>query len=75
MKNGEFEYKLKDLCIKDKYELLERYIYLLGEVKELKKFKSTIRERYDNMNKKLSTYMDMYGALDNKKGKNNGVHK
>lgn len=73
--NSKFEYELKDLCIKDKYELLEKYKILLNEVRDLRKFKATNRERYEKMNKTLMTYMDKYGSLDNKKGKENGVHK
>jgi hypothetical protein len=75
MRKEEFDSKLKYLCIEDKYELLEKYLYLLNEVKELKKFKATSRERYDKMNKALATYMEKYGSLDNRKGKQNGVHK
>jgi hypothetical protein len=75
MRKEEFDIKLKYLCIEDKYELLEKYLYLLNEVKELRKFKTTSRERYDKMNKALTTYMERYGPLDNKKGKQNGVHK
>ena len=75
MKDKEFGYRLQNLCIDDKYELLEKYIILLEEIKELRKFKATSRERYEKMNKTLITYMDRYGALENKKGKNNGVHK
>ena len=75
MRKEEFDSKLKYLCIEDKYELLEKYLYLLNEVKELRKFKTTSRERYDKMNKALTTYMERYGSLDNKKGKQNGVHK
>ena len=69
-----FEYQLKNLCIDDKYELLNKYVRLLGEVKELRKFKATNRERYNKMNKMLVTYMDLYGSLE-KKGKTNGVRK
>jgi hypothetical protein len=75
MRKEEFDIKLKYLCIEDKYELLEKYLYLLNEVKELRKFKATSRERYDKMNKALTTYMERYGSLDNRKGKQNGVHK
>lgn len=75
MRKEEFESKLKYLCIEDKYELLEKYLHLLNEVKELRKFKTTSRERYDKMNKALTTYMERYGSLDNRKGKQNGVHK
>jgi hypothetical protein len=75
MKDKEFNYRLQNLSINDKYELLEKYIILLEEIKELRKFKATSRERYEKMNKTLITYMDRYGALENKKGKNNGVHK
>jgi hypothetical protein len=75
MRKEEFDSKLKYLCIEDKYELLEKYLYLLNEVKELRKFKTTSRERYDKMNKALTTYMERYGSLDNRKGKQNGVHK
>ena len=75
MRKEEFDIKLKYLCIEDKYELLEKYLYLLNEVKELRKFKTTSRERYDKMNKALTTYMERYGSLDNRKGKQNGVHK
>lgn len=75
-KQIKFETRLKNLCISDKYRLLDKYIELLKEVKELRKYKATSRERYDKMNKVLITYMDKYGALDNKKkGKENGVHK
>ena len=70
-----FDYELKDLCIKDKYELLERYKDLIYEVRELRKYKATARERYEKLNKDLITYMDKYGSLENKKGKQNGVHK
>lgn len=75
MKNINFENELKYLCIKDKEELIRKYKLLLNEVNELRKFKATNRERYEKMNKALMTYMDMYGSLDNKKGKNNGVRK
>ena len=75
MKDKEFGYRLQNLCINDKYELLEKYIVLLEEIKELRKYKATSRERYENMNKILITYMEKYGALENKKGKDNGVHK
>lgn len=75
MKRNEFEAKLKSLFIKDEYELLEKYIYLLSEVRELKTYKITQQERYNKMQKTLITYMDKYGSLDNKKGKKNGVHK
>ena len=75
MRKEEFDSKLKYLCIEDKYELLEKYLYLLNEVKELRKFKTTSRERYEKMNKALTTYMERYGSLDNRKGKQNGVHK
>ena len=74
MNDKNFEYQLKYLCIKDRYELLEKYKDLLIEVKDLRKFKATNRERYEKMNKALITYMDLYGPLE-KKGKNNGVHK
>ena len=75
-KQIKFEERLKNLCISDKYRLLDKYIELLKEVKELRKYKATSRERYDKMNKVLITYMDKYGSLDNKKkGKENGVHK
>lgn len=69
-----FEIQLKNLCIKDKYELLSKYILLLNDLKDLKKYKATSRERYDKMNKQLITYIEKYGALD-KKGKKDGVHK
>ena len=75
MRETEYDSKLKYLGIKNKYELLEKYLYLMKEIKELRTFKATARERYDKMNKTLITYMDKYGTLDNKKGKNNGVHK
>lgn len=75
MKNINFETELKSLCIKDKNELLEKYKELLKEIRELRKYKSTNRERYEKMNKALVTYMDKYGPLDDKKGKKNGVHK
>lgn len=75
MKRSEFQDKLKGLFIKDEYELLEKYIYLLSEVRELKTYKITQQERYNKMQKILITYMDKYGSLDNKKGKENGVHK
>ena len=75
MKRSEFEAKLKGLFIKDEYELLEKYIYLLSEVRELRTFKITQQERYNKMQKTLITYMDKYGSLDNKKGKQNGVRK
>ena len=75
MVNNKFEYELRDLCIKDKYELLEKYKRLLNEVNDLRRFKATNRERYEKMNKALMTYMDKYGSLDEKKGKKNGVHK
>jgi len=75
MKNINFETELKFLCIKDKNELLEKYKELLKEIRELRKYKSTNRERYEKMNKALVTYMDKYGPLDDKKGKKNGVHK
>ncbi len=75
MKDKEFNYRLQNLSINDKYELLEKYIILLEEIKELRKYKATSRERYENMNKILITYMEKYGALVNKKGKDNGVHK
>ena len=71
----DYEEQLKNLCIKDKYELLNKYVELLGEVKQLRKSKEMSRERYDKMSKALITYMDLYGALDKKKGKTNGVHK
>lgn len=74
MKDFYFDNELKKMCIKDKYELLEKYKRLLEEVKDLRKFKGTNRERYEKMNKVLMTYMDKYGSLD-KKGKNNGVCK
>ena len=71
-----FEERLKVLCISDKYRLLDKYVELLKEVKELRKYKANSRERYESMNKALITYMDKYGSLDNKKkGKENGVHK
>ena len=70
-----FEERLKILCISDKYRLLDKYVELLKEVKELRKYKANSRERYESMNKALITYMDKYGSLDNKKGKKNGVHK
>lgn len=70
-----FEERLKVLCISDKYRLLDKYVELLKEVKELRKYKANSRERYESMNKALITYMDKYGSLDNKKGKKNGVHK
>ena len=69
MKRSEFEAKLKNLFIKDEYELLEKYIYLFDEVKELKKYKITQQERYTKMQKTLITYMDKYGSLNNTKGK------
>ena len=75
MKKEEFDFRLKNLCIADKYELLEKYVSLKEELNELRKFKATNRERYEKMNKVLMTYMDKYGSLDNKKGKQNGVHK
>lgn len=75
MNDSKFKSELKDLCIKDKYELLEKYLILLKEIKELRKYKATARERYEKMNKTIITYMDKYGSLDNKKGKENGVHK
>lgn len=75
MNKIEFDLRLKNLCITDKYELLNKYVDLLSEVKELRKFKATSRERYEKMNKTIITYMDKYGPLDNKKGNNNGVHK
>lgn len=75
MKRSEFQDKLKGLFIKDEYELLEKYIYLLSEVRELRTFKITQQERYNKMQKTLITYMDKYGSLDNKKGKQNGVRK
>lgn len=75
MKENEYDYKLKYLGIKNKYELLEKYLVLMTELKELRRFKATARERYDSMNKVLITYMDKFGPLDNKKGKKNGVHK
>ena len=75
MEKFEFDFKLKNLCIEDKYELLEKYLRLLAEVKELRKYKATSRERYEKMNKALTTYMERYGSLDNRKGKQNGVHK
>lgn len=71
----DYEEQLKNLCIKDKYELLNKYVELLNEVKQLRKSKEMSRERYDKMSKALITYMDLYGALDKKKGKTNGVHK
>lgn len=70
-----FEMRLKELYINDKYDLLEKYVELMAEVKELRKYKATSRERYENMNKLLITYMDKFGSLNNKKGKKNGVHK
>ena len=75
MKRSEFQDKLKGLFIKDEYELLEKYVYLLSEVRELRTYKITQQERYNKMQKTLITYMDKYGSLDNKKGKKNGVHK
>ncbi len=77
MRNKEYSYEeqLKSLCIKDKYELLEKYVILLKEVRQLRSYKATNRERYDKMNKALITYMDLYGSLDRKKGKKDGVHK
>lgn len=77
MKNREYSYEesLKALCIKDKYELLNKHIELLREVKQLRAYKANTRERYDKMSKALITYMDLYGSLDRKKGKTNGVHK
>ena len=75
MKQNEYEAKLKHFCIRDEFELLERYLYLLNEVRELREYKENQKKRYDNMNKALMTYMDKYGPLDNKKGKKNGVHK
>lgn len=74
-KETEFDLRLKNYCISDKYELLEKYLVLMTEIKELRRFKATARERYDSMNKNLITYMDKYGSLENKKGKKNGVHK
>lgn len=73
MKKSDYEYKLKYLGIKDKYELLERYEYLFKEVRKLKEYKKVSTERYNKMSKLLITYMDKYGSLDNKKGKNNGI--
>ena len=70
----DYEEQLKNLCIKDKYELLNKYVELLNEVKQLRKSKEMSRERYNKMSKALITYMDLYGALD-KKGSKNGVHK
>ena len=70
----DYEEQLKNLCIKDKYELLNKYVELLNEVKQLRKSKEMSRERYNKMSKALITYMDLYGALD-KKGNKNGVHK
>lgn len=69
MKKSEFEAKLKNLFIKDEYELLEKYIYLFDEVRELKKYKINLQKRYNNANKLLMTYMDKYGSLNNTKGK------
>jgi len=69
MKRNEFEAKLKGLFIKDEYELLEKYIYLLSEVRELRTYKITQQERYTKMQKTLITYMDKYGSLNNTKGK------
>ena len=73
-KRFNFENQLKILCINDKYELLEKYKALLTEVKALRKYKANSRERYENMNKILITYIEKYGSLT-KKGKTNGVHK
>lgn len=70
-----FEYELKNLCINDKYELLEKYKRLLNEVNELRRYKATNRERYEKMSKALVTYMDKYGSLEAKEGKKNGVRK
>ena len=70
-----FESRLKELYIDGKYDLLEKYVELLAEVKELRRYKATSRERYESMNKLLITYMDKFGSLNNKKGKKNGVHK
>ena len=75
MVDNSFERELKVLCIKDKYELLSKYKHLQEEVRELRQFKATNRERYEKMNKALVTYMDKYGSLEEKKGKNNGVRK
>ena len=36
-----FEERLKVLCISDKYRLLDKYVELLKEVKELRKYKQT----------------------------------
>ena len=69
MDKYEFDFKLKNLSIENKYELLEKYIRLLAEVKELRKYKATSRERYEKMNKTLITYIDKFGKLENKKGK------
>ena len=75
MKESEYNYYLKYLCIKDKYELMQKYKELIKEVKDLRQYKTTSRERYEKMNKILMTYMDKYGSLENKKGKKNGVCK
>ena len=75
MRKEEYDVKLKYLCIEDKYELLDKYIHLLNEVKNLRQYKTISRERYEKMNKILMTYMDKYGSLENKKGKKNGVCK
>jgi len=75
MNKYEYDDKLRQFGIKNQYELMEKYLYLLNEVKELKGIKMSIQMRYDNMYKTLMTYMDKYGSLDNKKGKENGVYK
>lgn len=75
MNEGKYKEELKNLCIKDKYELLEKYLMLIKEIKELRKYKATALERYKKMNETIITYMDKYGSLDNKKGKKDGVHK
>ena len=75
MNKYEYDDKLRQFGIKNQYELMEKYLYLLNEVKELKGIKMSIQMRYDNMYKTLMTYMDKYGSLDNKKGKTNGIYK
>lgn len=75
MSNIEFKYELKRFGIKDEYELLEKYKELRKEVRELKDLKGLYIEKYNKMSKIIITYMDKYGSLDNKKGKENGVRK
>lgn len=75
MTKYEYDDKLRQFGIKDQYELMEKYIYLLGKVRSLKEYQKNEQERYNKMYKTLITYMDKYGSLDNKKGKKNGVRK